>query len=176
MIGWLWLDAIALAIGAGFAVLDLDFHVAGRRMGRPAYGALVLGGLLGLYMVVIDRGAIPVPGWAILAGATVYLPFLSSRFIDLELTDFIAHEELEGLLLEHDFARLRHASGRSEIRHGRRRLRLHWECIEEDGELFVELDVHPSLFPITVSRPHVAQIRSPLHLDRIRADILVRRG
>jgi hypothetical protein len=55
-------------------------------------------------------------------------------------------------------------------------MRLHWECSLEENELVVELDVHPSLFPVTISRPHVVRIRSPWHLERIRADILRRRG
>ncbi len=176
MIGWLWLDAIALVVGAGVAILDFDFHLAGRRMGRAAFGGLVLAGLLGLYAEVVARGIIPPPGWVILAGAAFYLPFLSSRFIDLDLTDSVARDELETLLLEQDYARLRYASGQSELRRGRRRMRMHWECSEDEGQLFVELDVHPSLFPITVSRPHVAQITSPLHLERIRADIRARRN
>ncbi len=171
----LWMDSVALAVGAGVAVLDLDFQIGGRRAGRPVYGALVLAGLLGLYWVVVERGSIPVPGWGVLGFAAAYLPFLSGRFIDLELTDTAARHELEILLLERDFSGLRHASGNEVIRRSGRKLRMHWECTVEEGELFVELDVHPSLMPVTVSRPHVAQVRNPQDLERIRNDIRRRR-
>ena len=55
-------------------------------------------------------------------------------------------------------------------------MRMHWEGREEEGTLVLELDVHPSLLPVTVSRPHVAVVRGQPHLERIRADVLRLRG
>jgi hypothetical protein len=176
VVEFLWVDAFALVIGAGVAILDVDFQPGGRKLGRPVYGALVLAGLLATYTTVVHEGVLPPPAWAVLVCAALYLPFLSTRFIDLETTDRHAREALQTLLLEREFAQLRHASGQGVLRHGRRRLRLHWECRVEEGELRVELDVHPSLLPVTVSRPHVAHVRSPAHLEHLRADIRRRRA
>ena len=175
MIELLWLNAFGLAVGAAVTGLDLDFRIAGWRAGRPVYGALVLLGLLGVYSRVVATGSIPPPGWPILVFAAAYLPFLSGRFIDLEVTDRAAREGLETLLLERDWASLRWSSDRQVIRRDGRSLRLHWECTVDEDELVVELDVHPSLFPVTVSRPHVVRVRSPLHLERIREEIRGRR-
>jgi hypothetical protein len=171
----LWLIAVALGVGAGVTVLDVDFRLGGWRAGRPVYGVLVLGGLLLLYARVVAEGTIPVPGWAILAFAVFYVPFLSGKFIDLELTDAVARTELENLLLERDYSKLRHASGTDVLTVSGRKLRMHWECSVEEHGLFLELDVHPSLLPVTVSRPHLAQIRGPAHLELLRREILRRR-
>jgi len=171
----LWLDLAALGIGALVAVLDLDVEVGPYKVGRAAYGVLVLAGLLGVYVLVLREGMLPLPGWGIAAFAVLYLPFLSHSFIDLELTDRLARRELEELLLGRNFRQLRNGSGEDVLRMGRRRLRIHWEARHEADGIVVELDVHPSLLPVTVSRPHVATIRDDLHLEKIRADILRRR-
>jgi hypothetical protein len=171
LIALLWLDVAALAVATVVAALDLDVQIGDRRVGRPVYGLLVLAGLLGAYVFVVREGWLPVPAWFVLGFALVYLPFLSPAFIDLRTTDESAREELEGLLLERDFVQLRHASDQGVIRQGKRRLRFHWEVHDEDDGIVVELDVHPSLLPVTISRPHVAFVRSQVHLEHIRADI-----
>lgn len=172
----LWLDLAALTLGSVVALLDLDVEVGPYKVGRAAYGTLVLGGLLGVYTAVVHRGAIPVPGFGIGLFALLYLPFLSQSFIDLELTDRLARRELEELLLGRTFRQLRNGSGQDVIQVGRRRLRLHWEARTESDGIVVELDVHPSLSPLTVSRPHVATIRDERDLERIRVDIRRRRA
>ena len=50
------------------------------------------------------------------------------------------------------------------------------ECHAEGDGIVLELDVHPSLFPVTVSRPHVVLVRDPRDLERIRADIRRKRA
>jgi hypothetical protein len=175
MVAFLWIDCLALAAGAALAALDVDFQLGRHAAGRPVYGALVLAGLLGAYVEVVGGGTLPLPGFGILVFAVLYLPFLSQSFIDLDVTDRIARRELEGLLLLKDYRELRNGSGQEVLREGRRRFRVHWEARSEDGGLVVELDVHPSLSPLTVSRPHVATIRDQSHLERIREDIRRRR-
>jgi hypothetical protein len=171
----LWLDLTALAFGSLVAVLDLDVELGRYKVGRAAYGALVLAGLAGVYVMVLREGALPLPGWGIGLFALLYLPFLSQSFIDLDLTDRLARRELEELLLGRTFRQLRHGSGQDVLQVGKRRLRIHWEARNEDDGIVVELDVHPSLLPVTVSRPHVATIRDDLHLEKIRGDIRRRR-
>jgi hypothetical protein len=112
----------------------------------------------------------------VVAFALAYLPFLSSRFIDLETTDRRAVREIEELLLAKDLRELRHASGSSVLREGRRRLRVHWDCRAQGDGIVLELDVHPSLFPVRVSRPHVVVVRDARDLQRIRDEILHRRA
>lgn len=171
----LWLDLAALAFGSLVALLDLDVEVGPYKVGRAAYGVLVLAGLLGVYVIVLREGALPLPGWGIGLFAVLYLPFLSHSFIDLDLTDRLARRELEEMLLGRNFRQLRNASGQDVLRVDGRRLRIHWQARNEDGGIVVELDVHPSLLPVTVSRPHVATIRDDVHLEKIRGDILRRR-
>jgi hypothetical protein len=129
-------------------------------------------GLLTLYTFVVREGWLPLPGYLMGLFALLYLPFLSSAFVDLETTDRRAREELEALLLEREFRQLVRASDERVIEVGRRRMRMHWEGREDEGALVLELDVHPSLLPVTVSRPHVAYVRNQGHLERIREDIL----
>ncbi|NNE43611.1 MAG: hypothetical protein HKN12_05345, partial [Gemmatimonadetes bacterium] len=143
---------------------------------RAAYGILVLLGLLGSYVLVLDSGRLPVPSYGIGLFALLYLPFLSQRFIDLDLTDSLARHELEVLLLGRDFRELQNASGQDVLKQGRRKLRIHWEAHRDEEGLVVELDVHPSLFPVTVSRPHIATVRDQTHLERIRDEIRRRRA
>lgn len=176
MLALLWLDLIALGLGSVVAVLDVDVELGRLKVGRPAFGLLVLAGLLATYSHVIRSGVIPVPGYGILAFALLYLPFLSHSFIDLDLTDRVARRELEGLLLGLSFPELRAASGHGVVREGGRMLRVHWEARAEPDGILLELDVHPSTLPITVSRPHVATVRDEGHLERIRGDIRRRRG
>lgn len=176
MVPLLWTAAAALALGAALTVLDHDVEWEGRRVGRPLYGLLVVAGLLLVYGFVTRTGALPLPGWVILAFAVAYLPFLSSAFIDLETTDAHAVREIEQLLLERDLRELRHASGSRVLKDGRRRLRMHWECRVQEEGVVLELDVHPSLLPVTVSRPHVVHVRDARDLERIRAEIRRRRG
>lgn len=176
MLELLWLDLVALLFGALVALLDLDVEIGSRQVGRAAYGTLVLAGLAGVYAVLLRGGAFPLPGYGIGLLAVLYLPFLSHTFIDLSLTDRIARRELEELLLERTFRELRNGSGQDVVRVGRRRLKVHWEARDEDDGIVVELDVHPSLLPVTVSRPHVATVRDPLHLEKIRTDIRRRRA
>lgn len=171
----LWVDLVALSLGSVVALLDLDVEIGRHQVGRAAYGVLVLAGLLGVYAFVLHEGRLPLPGWGIGLFAVLYLPFLSHSFIDLELTDRLARRELEELLLGRTFRELRNGSGQDVLRVGRRKLRIHWEARNEEGGIVVELDVHPSLLPVTVSRPHVATIRDDLHLEKIRGDILRRR-
>lgn len=176
MVELLWIDLFALTVGSAVAVLDLDLQIGHRRIGRPLYGVLVLGGLLVAYVHVLRAGVLPLPAFGVLAFALLYLPFLSQSFIDLELTDRVARRELERLLLGRDFRELRHAFGEDTLLEGRRRLRVRWEAREEGEGISLELDVHPSLLPLTVSRPHVATIRNQRHLERIRNDIRRRRA
>ena len=171
MIELLWCDVIALTFASAVAILDLDVQWRSHRLGRPIYGLLVLAGLFALYVHVVQEGWIPLPGWILGGFALAYLPFLSGAFIDLPVTDRKAREELEELLLRRDWRQLVHASDERVIRVGRRRLRMHWEGKEEEGALVLELDVHPSTLPVTVSRPHVAYVRDQSHLERIRDDI-----
>ena len=172
----LWCAAAALAAGAMVAILDRDVEWDGHKVGRPVYGVFVLAGLLGAYVFVVREGYLPLPGWLIVAFAIAYLPFLSSRFIDLEATDARAVREIEDLILTKDLRELRHASGTTILKEGRRRMRVHWECHAEGDGIVLELDVHPSLFPVTVSRPHVVLVRDPRDLERIRADIRRKRA
>jgi len=172
----LWLDLAALFFGALVAVLDLDVEVGPHKVGRAAYGVLVLAGLLGVYVLVLREGRLPLPGWGIGLFAVLYLPFLSHSFIDLDLTDRLARRELEELLLGRTFRQLRNGSGQDVLRIEGRKLRLHWEARNEHEGIIVELDVHPSLLPVTVSRPHVATIRDDVHLEKIRNDIRRRRA
>jgi hypothetical protein len=167
----LWLDVAALAVASVVAALDLDVQIGERAVGRQIYGLLVLAGLLGCYVFVVGEGWLPLPAWFVLGFAVLYLPFLSPAFIDLRTTDERARAELEALLLARDFVQLRNASDQGVIRQGKRRLRFHWEVHDEDEGILVELDVHPSLWPVTISRPHVAFVRSQLHLEHIRAEI-----
>jgi hypothetical protein len=177
LIPFLWLDAAALLAGSVVALLDLPAEIHGRKVGRPAFGVLVLAGLLAVYVAVVREGYVPLPGWVVIAFGFLYLPFLSSAFIDLDTTDRVAREQLEALLLAKDVARLRHASGHRVLVEGRRRLKVHWEVHGGvDQKLVVELDVHPSLWPLTVSRPHVAEIRDQVHLEYVRQEILRRRA
>ncbi len=176
MFALLWTAAAALAVGAVFTVLDHDVEWGGRRIGRPLYGALVFAGLMAVYVFVTRTGWLPLPGWIVLAFAAAYLPFLSSSFIDLETTDAHAVREVERLLLEKDLRELRHSTGSGVLRDGRRRLRVHWECRVQDDGVLLELDVHPSLLPVTVSRPHVVHVRDAQDLERIRAEIRRRRA
>lgn len=176
MIELLWYDVAALTIASGVAVLDVDVQWRAHRLGRPLYGALVLLGLLALYTFVVRNGYIPIPGMLVGLFAFLFLPFLSTTFIDLETTDPRARDELEALLLGREFRQLVNASDERVLKVGRRRLRVHWEGREEDGELVLELDVHPSLLPVTVSRPHVAHVSDQRHLEQIREDILRTRG
>lgn len=176
MVPLLWALVAALTVGAAVTLLDHDVEWEGRKIGRPLYGALVLGGLLVVYAFVTRSGWMPLPGWLVLAFAVTYLPFLSSAFIDLETTDAHAVRELERLLLEKDLRELRHATGHGVIRDGRRRLRVHWECRVLDDGVLLELDVHPSLLPVTVSRPHVVHVRDTHDLERIRREIRRRHG
>jgi len=174
--GWpltalLWLNVAALVVASVVAALDLDVQIGERAVGRAIYGLLVLAGLLGCYVFVVREGWLPLPAWFVLGFALLYLPFLSSAFIDLRTTDERAREALEGLLLERSFVQLRHASDQGVIRQGRRRLRFHWEAHEEEDGIVIELDVHPSLWPVTISRPHVAFVRSQVHLEHIRIEI-----
>jgi len=175
LIELLWTDAAALAVASGVALLDLDVSWRGHHLGRPLYGLLVFGGLLALYLFVVREGYVPAPGYAVGVFAALYLPFLSTAFIDLETTDPRAREELETLLLTRDFRALMHASDERVLAVGKRRLRVRWEGREEDGELVLELDVQPSLLPITVSRPHVAIIHDQRHLERVRENVRRRR-
>ncbi|MBZ0268762.1 hypothetical protein K8I85_11440 [bacterium] len=171
MVELLWMDVLLLVVATVVAVLDRDVHWRSVPLGRPLYGILVFGGL-GLLVAYVGReGAIPVPGWLLGLFALAYLPFLSARFVDLPTTDPRARRELEALLLTRDFRQLVHASDEVVLEEGRRKLRMHWEGRDEDGKLILELDVHPSLLPITVSRPHVAVVRDQLHLERIREDV-----
>ena len=172
MVAILWILVLALAVSSVVAIFDFDVEIGDVAVGRLVYGALVLLGLGLCYVLVVETGRMPWPGWAILGFAVLYLPFLSSAFVDLTTTDRHAREQLEDLLLSRDYVQLRHASGSDVIKQGRRRLRLHWEVTDEDEGIAVELDVHPSLLPVTVSRPHVAFVRDQLHLDRIRQEIL----
>jgi hypothetical protein len=172
LIELLWCDAIALTFASAVAILDLDVQWRSHRLGRPIYGLLVLLGLFALYVHVVREGWIPLPGWLLGAFALAYLPFLSGAFIDLSVTDRRARRELEELLLRRDWRQLLHASDERVLDAGRRKLRVHWEGKEEEGALVLELDVHPSLLPVTVSRPHVAYVRDQAHLERIREDIL----
>lgn len=176
MVELLWVDVLLLAIATVVAVLDRDVRWRSVPLGRPIYGLLVFGGLLLLVAHVGREGAIPLPGWAIGAFALCYLPFLSASFVDLPTTDPRARRELEALLLTRDFRQLVHASDEVVIREGKRKLRMHWEGRHEEGALVLELDVHPSLLPVTVSRPHVAIVRDQLHLERIREDVRRTRG
>lgn len=176
MIELLWADAVVLAAASAIAVLDVEVSWRSIRLGRPLYGLLVLAGLVLLYSFVIREGHVPLPGFAVGVFAALYLPFLSSAFIDLETTDPRARDELETLLLTRDFRQLLHASDERILEIGRRRLRLHWEGSEEEGKLILELDVHPSLLPVTVSRPHVAVIRDQGHLELVRVDVRRRRS
>lgn len=171
MTALLWLNVAALVVASVVAALDLDVQIGERAVGRAIYGLLVLAGLLGCYVFVVGEGWLPLPAWFVLGFALLYLPFLSTTFIDLPTTDERAREELEGLLLGREFVQLRHASDQGVIRQGKRRLRFHWEVHDEDDGIVIELDVHPSLWPVTISRPHVAFVRSQLHLERIRVDI-----
>jgi hypothetical protein len=172
---WLWCVAAALAAGATIAILDRDVEWDGRKLGRPLYGVLVLGGLLITYAFVLREAYLPLPGWIVVAFAVAYLPFLSSRFIDLEITDSCAVREIENLLLGREIRELQNASGTWVLREGRRRLRVHWEGRPEGEGVLLELDVHPSLMPVTVSRPHVVLVRDGRDLDRMRGDIRRRR-
>jgi hypothetical protein len=172
----LWLDTALLTAGAIVAVLDIDFQWGRYKAGRPVYGVLVLAGLFAVYVHVVRSGSVPVPGWPVMVCAFGYLPFLSSRFIDLDTTDLLAREALESLLLERNFSQLRFASAEGVFRVGKRRFRFHWESREERDGIVIELDVHPSLLPVTISRPHVALVRDPIHLERLREDIRRRRG
>jgi len=171
LIELLWADVVALTIASGIAVLDVDVQWREHRLGRPLYGMLVLAGLLLLYTFVVRQGYVPVPGLLVGLFAFLFLPFLSTAFIDLQTTDVSARRELEKLLLERDFRQLVNASDERVIREGRRRLRMHWEGHEEAGTLVLELDVHPSLLPVTISRPHVATVADQRDLERIREDI-----
>ena len=176
MIPLLWSAVGALALGAALSLLDQDVEWEGRKVGRPLYGALVFAGLMATYVFVSRQGWLPLPGWIIVLFAVAYLPFLSSAFIDLETTDAHAVREIEQLLLDKELRELRHASGSRVLADGRRKLRMHWECrVHEDG-VTLELDVHPSLFPVTVSRPHVVSVRDARDLERIRAEIRRRRS
>lgn len=176
MIELLWVSTAALAAGATLAILDRDVEWQGRKVGRPVYGVFVLGGLMAAYVTVVRDGWLPLPGWIIVAFALAYLPFLSTTFIDLETTDERALREIENLLLTREIRELRHASGSEVIREGRRRMRLHWECRPHGDGILVEMDVHPSLFPVTVSRPHVVAVRDAQDLQRIREEIRRRRA
>lgn len=176
MIDLLWAFVAALAAASAVAVRDVDVRWRSHRVGRPLFGLFVLGGLATLYLFVWSEGYVPWPGFLVGLFAIAYLPFLSSTFIDLETTDSRALDELETLLLTRDFRQLLNASDERVLEHGRRRLRLHWEGREEDGCLVLELDVHPSLFPLTVSRPHVAVVLDQLHLEHVREDVRRRRG
>jgi hypothetical protein len=177
LIQLLWLNVAALAVCALVAVLDVDVRLANRRVGRPIFGLLVFLGLFLVYSFVVREGRLPVPGYGVVLFAVLYLPFLSSSFIDLETTDRIAQRELEALLLAEDFERLRRCTGVKVLHLGGRRLRMHWESRRDEEEgVLIELDVHPSLLPITISRPHIATVRDQIHLDRIRRDIVRQRG
>jgi hypothetical protein len=172
----LWTDLVALVVCSIVALRDVDVELRGVRVGRPVFGAFVLVGLVGVYVAVVREGFVPAPGYGVVGFALLYLPFLSTAFIDLETTDRFAREQLEALLLERDLARLRHASGHDVLVCGRRRLKMHWEAREApDSGIVVELDVHPSTLPLTVSRPHVAEIRDQIHLEFIRQEIRKRR-
>jgi hypothetical protein len=175
VVPFVWIDAIVLLSFSVAAVLDTDVRWGRLRLGRPLYGLCVLVGLLAVHAVVLRDGAIPGPGWAILAFAVAYLPFLSRHFIDLETTDRLAVDEIEDVLLRNSFDELRVASGREVIRTGRRRVLLEWRSRSDGDAVVIRLDVHPSLFPITMSRPHVARIESAEHLERIREEIRDRR-
>jgi hypothetical protein len=172
----LWLILAALVAGAIAAVLDWNIELRQRKLGREVFGVLVLAGLLILYLRVVRDGTLPLPGYGIVFFAILYLPFLSSSFIDLDTTDRVAQRELERLLLETDFSNLHRAFGQEILSEGRRRFRIHWEGRRDDDGVMIELDVHPSTWPITISRPHVALVHSPLHLQRIREDIRRIRG
>ncbi|MEZ5063703.1 MAG: hypothetical protein R3B81_03160 [bacterium] len=171
MVPWLWLDVFALAVASTVAVLDLDVRVGDREAGRAIYGGLVLLGLVGSYQYAVTEAQLPLPGWFVIAFAVLYLPFLHTAFIDLRTTDRFAREELHALLLNRDFRALQRGSGQDVLRVGRRRLRMHWEAHDEDDGITIELDVHPSLWPVTVSRPHVAFVRDQTHLEYLRRDI-----
>ncbi len=175
MVPFLWLDLVVLAVCSLVAMLDLDVEFRELPIGRPIYGFFVLVGLVGLYSVALREGAIPLPGWGVMAFAAFYLPFLSRAFIDLETTDRLARAELEELLVRRELGELSRTFGREVVRVGRRRLRLHWEGRREGEAVVVHLNVHPSLLPVTVSRPHVARIESKEHLAWIREEIRVRR-
>jgi hypothetical protein len=176
MIELLWSAAAALAAGATLAVLDREVEWQGRKIGRPVFGLFVLGGLLAAYVHVVREGWLPLPGWIVVGFALAYLPFLSTAFIDLETTDARAVREIEDLLLARELRELRHASGTEVLEEGRRRLRMHWECRPDDEGVVLELDVHPSLLPVTVSRPHVIHVRNGHDLQRIRGEIRRRRA
>lgn len=175
MLELLWTDVVALTMASTVAVLDLDVQWRSLRLGRPVYGLLVLAGLLALYTFVVHEGWVPIPGYVVGAFALAYLLFLTTAFIDLETTDLRARLELESLLLTKDYRELIRASHETEIQEGKRRLRMHWEGKAEHGALVLELDVHPSMLPVTVSRPYVATVRDQMHLERIRRDILRKR-
>lgn len=176
MIPFLWLDALLLASCSVIAALDMEVQWGEVRIGRPVYGLLVLAGLLVSWAAVLRDGALPSPAWGIVVFAVAYLPFLSSRFIDLPTTDRLAVEELEEILLRDDFGALRTTVGSEVVRVGRRRLRIEWEGRAQGAAAVVRLTVHPSLLPVTVSRPHVARIEGPEHLERIREEIRERRS
>ncbi len=168
MLELLWLDVVLLAVGSLIAVLDREVHWRSVRLGRPIYGLLVIGGLVAVSALVSRHGVMPLPGYLVGLFALAYLPFLSTAFVDLPTTDARALVELETLLLTREFRALVHASDEVVLREGRRQLRMHWEGRDEGGTLVLELDVHPSLGPVTVSRPHVAVVRDQRHLERIR--------
>ncbi len=176
MVPFLWFDVAVLAGFSAIAVLDMEVQWGEVRIGRPIYGLFVLLGLLVVYTFAVREGAVPLPGWAVVAFAVAYLPFLSTSFIDLPTTDRLAVEELEEILLRQKFRALRTTTGSEVIRVGRRRLRVDWEGQPWGAAVVVQLNVHPSLLPVTVSRPHVARIESEEHLERIRAEIRHRRS
>jgi len=176
MVAFLWIDLAALAVCSIVAALDAEVQWGSVRLGRPVYGLLVLAGLLGVYSVVLREGFLPIPGWGIMAFAFLFLPFLWQSFIDLETTDRLARDELEELLLGNDFEELRWTSGQMVLSVGKRRLRMEWNSRKEAGGIVVELNVHPSQMPVTVSRPHVALIENEEHLTRVREEIRERRA
>lgn len=176
MIPFLWFDMLLLASCSVIAALDMEVQWGEARIGRPVYGLLVLAGLLVSWAAVLRDGALPPPSWGIVAFAVAYLPFLSCRFIDLPTTDRLAVEELEEILLRDDFGALRRTSGSEVLRVGRRRLRVEWEGRAQGAAAIVWLTVHPSLLPVTVSRPHVARVEGPGHLEQIRGEIRERRS
>lgn len=176
MVPFLWVDVVVLAGCSVLAVLDVEAEWGRIRLGRPVYGLFVLAGLGAVYTIVVREGSVPPPGWGVMAFAVAYLPFLSTAFIDLPTTDRLAVEELEEILLGLGFRELRTTTGSEVVRRNGRRLRVEWEGTAQGDAVLVRLTVHPSLLPVTVSRPHVARIEGEEHLGRIRAEIRARRG
>ena len=92
----------------------LLFHfgsVSPMRGGIPGDGLRALRGLRGENLPALRLG-LRRAGLSVLS----VIPFLSQSFIDLEMTDRLAQRELESLLLDEDFERLRRTAPRRPAR------------------------------------------------------------